>query len=238
VAHISIIIPAFNEEKRLPGTLKRISDFIKKKKFKAEIIVVDDGSTDATAAVAAKFAGAKVRVIKNGKNMGKGYSVRNGAENCSGEIILFTDADLSTPIKHLEEFIAFHKQGYDVVIASRDLVESKVMVPQGHFREFGGKLFNLMVRAVTGLMVHDTQCGFKSFTKKAAAAIFPRQTIFNFGFDVELLYIAQRRKLSIKEAAVEWSNDSATKVKFLRYSVKMFVELFVIRFNGAGGRYN
>jgi dolichyl-phosphate beta-glucosyltransferase len=238
LAQISIIIPAFNEEKRLPGTLKKISDFIKKKRLKAEIIVVDDGSTDATAAVAAKFTGTRVRVIKNGKNMGKGYSVRNGAVNCSGEIILFTDADLSTPIKHLEEFISFHKQGYDVVIASRDLVESKVFVPQSHFREFGGKFFNLMVRAVTGLMVHDTQCGFKSFTKKAASLIFPRQTIFNFGFDVELLYIAERQKLSIKESAVEWSNDSATKVKFLRDSIKMFIELFVIRLNGAGGRYN
>ena len=238
MAQISIIIPAYNEEKRLPATLQKISIFIKKMKLKAEIIVVDDGSTDNTAGAALCFKGAKVRVIKNPRNMGKGYSVKNGAMNSSGDIILFTDADLSTPIKHLEEFIAFHKKGYDVVIASRDLVESKVMVPQSPLREFGGKFFNLMVRAVTGLMVHDTQCGFKSFTKKAAGIIFPRQTIFNFGFDVELLYIANHRGLSIKESAVEWYNDSATKVKFLRDSVKMFAELFIIRFNGAGGRYN
>ncbi|MGD0566239.1 MAG: dolichyl-phosphate beta-glucosyltransferase [Candidatus Goldiibacteriota bacterium] len=238
MAQVSIIIPAYNEEKRLPATLQKISAFIKKKKLKAEIIVVDDGSTDNTSGAALAFKGAKIRVIKNPGNMGKGYSVKNGAMGASGDIILFTDADLSTPIKHLEEFIAFHKKGYDVVIASRDLVESKVMVPQSHLREFGGKFFNLMVRVVTGLMVHDTQCGFKSFTKKAAGIIFPRQTIFNFGFDVELLYIASRRGLSIKESAVEWYNDSATKVKFLRDSVKMFAELFIIRFNGAGGRYN
>ncbi len=235
---ISIIIPAYNEEKRLPATLEKISGFIKQKKLNAEIIVVDDGSTDRTVEAASGFSGARVRVIKNPKNMGKGYSVRNGALNCAGEIILFTDADLSTPIKHLEEFIEFHRQGYDVVAASRDLVESKVMVPQSNLREFGGKFFNFMVRAVTGLMVHDTQCGFKSFTKKAAGIIFPRQTITNFGFDVELLYIANLHGLSIKESAVEWYNNSASKVNFFSDSLKMFAELFIIRLNGNRGRYN
>jgi glycosyltransferase involved in cell wall biosynthesis len=237
MALISIVIPAYNEEKRLPGTLRKILKFISTKKIRTEIIVVDDGSRDNTAAVVTALKSPEIRLIKNLKNMGKGFSVKNGVENSRGDIILFTDADLSTPIKHLTEFIQYHNEGYEVVIASRDLVESKVMVPQSHFRELGGKIFNIMVRIVTGLPIHDTQCGFKSFTKKAAKLVFPRQTISGFGFDVEILFIAHRRKLSIKESAVEWYNAPGTKVSFFKDSIRMFAELFKIRLNGVKGLY-
>ena len=237
MALISIVIPAYNEEKRLPDTLRKVLKFISSKKLKAEIIVVDDGSSDNTASVAASLKNPKIKVVKNPKNMGKGFSVQNGVKHSKGDIILFTDADMSTPIKHLEEFLQYHKEGFEVVIASRDLVESRVMVPQSQFRELGGKIFNLMVRIVTGLPVHDTQCGFKSFTKKAANLIFPRQTIPGFGFDVEILFIAYNHKLPIKESAVEWYNAPGTKVSFLKDSVRMFAELFKIRMNGIKGRY-
>ncbi len=237
MALISIVIPAYNEEKRLPDTLRKIHKFISSKKLKAEIIVVDDGSSDNTAAVASSLKNSKVRLVKNPKNMGKGFSVKNGVNSAKGDIILFTDADLSTPIKHLAEFIQYHKEGYEVVLASRDLVESRVMVPQSQFREFGGKIFNLMVRIVTGLPIHDTQCGFKSFTKKAANLIFPRQTIPRFGFDVEILFIAYCNKLAIKESAVDWYNAPGTKVSFFKDSIRMFMELFKIRMNGIKGKY-
>lgn len=237
MALVSIIIPAYNEEKRLPDTLRKILKFISSKRISAEIIVVDDGSRDNTSGIVSAMKNPKVRLVKNPKNMGKGFSVQNGIKNAKGDVLLFTDADLSTPIKHITEFLAYHKEGYDVVIASRDLVESKVIVPQSHFREFGGKVFNLMVRIVTGLPVHDTQCGFKSFTKKAAKAIFSRQTIPGFGFDAEILFIAYSLKLQIKESAVEWYNDPGTKVSFFRDSIRMFAELFKIRLNGIRGRY-
>lgn len=237
MALVSIVIPAYNEEKRLPGTLREIIKFITSKKIKAEIIVVDDGSRDATAAVVTGLKNRLIRLIKNPHNMGKGFSVKTGVENAKGDIILFTDADLSTPIKHLSEFILYHKEGYEVVIASRDLVESKVMVPQSRFRELGGKIFNIMVRMVTGLPIHDTQCGFKSFTKKAAKLIFSKQTLPGFGFDVEILFIAHNNKISIKESAVEWYNAPGTKVSFLKDSIRMFAELFKIRMNGINGIY-
>ncbi|MEI7541930.1 MAG: dolichyl-phosphate beta-glucosyltransferase [bacterium] len=237
MALISIVIPAYNEEKRLPDTLKKLLKFVSSKKINAEIIVVDDGSKDDTAAVVLALKNPKIKLIKNTKNMGKGFSVQNGVKNAKGDIILFTDADMSTPIKHLSEFIQYHKEGYEVVIASRDLVESKVIVPQSPFREISGKVFNLMVRLVTGLPIHDTQCGFKSFTKKASKLIFSKQTIVGFGFDVEILFIAHSHKLSIKEAAVEWYNAPGTKVSFFKDSLRMFAELFKIRLNGLKGIY-
>lgn len=237
MALISIVIPAYNEEKRLPDTLKKLLKFVSSKKINAEIIVVDDGSQDKTASVVLALKSSKIKLIKNTKNMGKGFSVQNGVKNAKGDIILFTDADMSTPIKHLSEFIQYHKAGYEIVIASRDLVESQVIIPQNPFREISGKIFNLMVRLVTGLPIHDTQCGFKSFTKKAAKLIFPKQTIAGFGFDVEILFIAHNHKLSIKEAAVEWYNATGTKVSFFKDSLRMFAELFKIRLNGLKGIY-
>jgi len=234
---VSIVIPSYNEEKRLPSTLRRIKRYLHKKRAAHEVIVVDDGSKDNTAGAAKNFKGMRVRVVSNGRNMGKGFSVGNGIKNSKSPLILFTDADLSTPISHLDEFLAYHREGYDIVIGSRDLIDSKVVVPQNPLREFSGKLFNLLVRAVTGLPIHDTQCGFKSFTKKAAKEIFSRRTIAGFGFDVEVLYIARLRGFRIKEAPVSWYNAPGTKVSFFKDSLRMFLELFRIRLNGILGKY-
>jgi dolichyl-phosphate beta-glucosyltransferase len=231
---VSIIIPAYNEEKRLPATLSRIKKHLSKKSISAEIIVVNDGSTDGTADAARR---AKVKLINNSKNRGKGYSINRGMLAAKNGIVFFTDADLSTPIDFLGRFIKEHKTGADVVIASRDIKGSKVRVPQNIFRETGGKVFNLFVRAVTGLPIHDTQCGFKSFKKEAAKKIFPRQTIFDFGFDAEILFIARKHKCRIVEYPVEWYNSPATKVDFFRDSMKMFAELFKIRLNDMKGLY-
>lgn len=234
MASVSIIIPAYNEEKRLPVTLSRIKKYLSRKKVPAEIIVVNDGSTDGTAAAARL---AKVRLINNPENRGKGYSINRGVLAAKKGIILFTDADLSTPIEFLGRFMKEHEKGADVVIASRDIKGSKVRVPQSVFRETGGKVFNFFVRAVTGLPIRDTQCGFKSFKKEAAKKIFPRQTIFDFGFDAEILFIARGHNCRIVEYPVDWYNSPATKVNFFRDSLKMFAELFKIRLNGMKGLY-
>ena len=234
---VSIIIPAYNEESRLSSTLDSIKKYVTSKKLRYEVLVVDDGSTDRTLHVASTYKGLKIKVIQNGKNRGKGYSIYHGVQKASGDIIMFTDADLSTPISFLGDFMKYHRVGWDVVIASRDIAGSDVKVPQNFFRELGGKFFNILVRFVAGLPLHDTQCGFKSFTRRAAWIIFTKQTIFDFGFDVEVLYIAQKHHLKIKESPVEWYNSPGTKVSFLKDSLKMFGELFKIRVNDAFGKY-
>ncbi|MCX8094465.1 MAG: glycosyltransferase family 2 protein [Candidatus Goldbacteria bacterium] len=231
---VSVIIPAYNEEKRLPETLKKIKNFLKKNKIKNEIIVVDDGSTDNTVSISKKY---KVKVLKNEKNKGKGFSVKRGMLAARGEIVIFTDADLSTPVEFLKHFINEHKSGFDIVIASRALQGSEIKIPQPYLRELSGKIFNVLVRLITWLPIHDTQCGFKSFTRKAAQQIFKRLTIYGFGFDVEALYIARKLGFTISEYPVSWYNSKATKVDFLKDSIRMFFELFKIRLNDIKGLY-
>jgi len=231
---ISIIIPAYNEEKRLPETLKKIKQFFLKNKIKNEIIVIDDGSTDNTVSIAKKQ---KVKILKNNANLGKGYSVKRGFLASKGDIILFTDADLSTPIEYLKHFINEHNSGFDVVIASRALEGSIIKVPQPFLRELSGKIFNVFVRLITWLPFSDTQCGFKSFTKEAARKIFNKLTIYGFGFDVEALYIAKKLNFKIIEYPVTWYNSNATKVNFFKDSTRMFFELFKIRLNDLKGHY-
>jgi len=231
---VSIIIPAYNEEKRLPATLLKIKKFLKKNKIKSEIIVIDDGSIDNTVSIAKKYG---VKVLKNGKNVGKGYSVKRGIFAAKGDVILFTDADLSTPIEFLKDFMNEHASGFDVVIASRALNRSIIKVRQPLPRELSGKVFNLLVRLITRLPLNDTQCGFKSFKKDAAKKIFSNLTINGFGFDVEALYIAKKHNFKIIEYPVYWYNSNATKVNFFKDSMRMFFELFKIRLNDLKGLY-
>ena len=234
---VSIVIPAYNEENRLPDTLKKIQEYLYKRKLRHEIIIVNDGSSDNTAAAAQKFRDLRVKVINNKGNMGKGYSIHRGVLASKNDIILFTDADLSTPIKFLDNFLAIHKKGYDVAIASRALNRRLIKKRQPFLRDTMGRIFNILVTVVTGLKIKDTQCGFKSFKKKAAKQIFRRQTIFDFGFDVEILYIAALKKLKTHESAVEWYDSPGTKVNPVKDSLKMFAGLFKIKINNLKGVY-
>jgi glycosyltransferase involved in cell wall biosynthesis len=240
---ISIVIPAYNEEQRLPASLDKIVAFLKEKNYKSEIIVVDDGSSDKTLEVVKDYSThnhsvAKIRIIQNPRNMGKGYSVRNGMLQAAGRLILFTDADLSAPIEEAPKLIDPILRGEcDVAIGSRGLKESVIPVRQPILRELSGRIFNLFVRAISGLKIKDTQCGFKAFRREAAAEAFTWQTIYGFGFDVEVLYIAQQRGWRIREVPVVWRNVLGTKVRVLSDSWVMFWDLFKIRLNHLQRKY-
>lgn len=235
---LSIIIPAFNEELRLPASLEKIAKYVREKRPNTEVLVVDDGSTDRTAAVAESWRDRipGLRVLSNGINRGKGFSVRHGSLEARGQIILFTDADLSSPIEESEKlFCAL--QSYDVAIGSRAVDRSLIEVRESAFREMAGIIFNKIVRFTLRLPFVDTQCGFKAFRRERCRVIFEQQTIERFGFDPELLYLARHHQLSIKEVPVRWAHSPATKVNMMRDSVQMFLDVFIIRWNGLNGRY-
>ena len=235
---LSIVIPSFNEEKRLPATLERIANYVRASGRTAEVLVVDDGSTDRTAEVAAGFRTQieSLRVISNGRNRGKGYSVRRGSLEARGEIVLFTDADLSAPIEEADKLLA-NLSEYDVAIGSRAMNRALIEVHESRFREFAGIVFNRIVRIILRLPFVDTQCGFKAFRRGKCKIIFEQQTIERFGFDPELLYLARHHGLKIIEVAVRWAHSPATKISMWRDSVQMFLDVLVIRWNGLRGRY-
>jgi glycosyltransferase involved in cell wall biosynthesis len=235
---LSIVVPSFNEERRLPPTLESIAKYIQEKRPNTEVIVVDDGSTDGTAAVAESWRDriSRLRVVSNGRNRGKGFSVRHGSLEACGDIVLFTDADLSAPIEEAEKLLATLKS-HDVAIGSRAVDRSLIEVHESRFREFAGIIFNRIVRFMLGLPFVDTQCGFKAFRRERCRIIFEQQTIERFGFDPELLYLARYHKLSVVEVPVRWAHSPATKVNMMRDSVQMFLDVFIIRWNGLLGRY-
>jgi dolichyl-phosphate beta-glucosyltransferase len=235
---LSIVIPSFNEEARLPVTLADISAYIRASKRVTEVIVVDDGSTDRTADVANSFRGEiqRLRVIANKTNRGKGYSVRHGMLEARGRIVLFTDADLSAPIAEADKLIAALGD-HDVAIGSRALNRSLISVHQSVFREYAGIIFNLIVRTILRLPFVDTQCGFKAFHRDRCRVIFQQQRIERFGFDPELLYLARHHGLSAVEIPVRWAHSPATKVSMFRDSIQMFLDVFIIRWNALTGRY-
>jgi dolichyl-phosphate beta-glucosyltransferase len=228
---LSVIIPAYNEEKRLPKTLEKIHDYLSKKDFDYEVIVVDDGSRDLTVKVAEEFKAnhPKLRIVKNPGNMGKGFAVRNGMLNGHGKYLLFTDSDLSTPIEEFEGFLPELEKGYDIVIGSRSLKESDIKIRQPIHRVFMGKVFNLIVRTMFWTNIKDTQCGFKCFSRQVAQAVFPKQQVWGFGFDVEVLFLARKLGYKILEFPVEWSDSPDTRVSPIKDSVMMFLELLKIR---------
>ena len=238
VPELSIIIPSFNEELRLPATLEKIARYIERERRSTEVIVVDDGSTDRTAGVAEAFRGKfpQLRVLANGTNRGKGYSVRHGSLEARGENVLFTDADLSSPIEEADKLLAA-LQDHDVAIGSRALDRRLIEVRESPFREFAGIIFNKIVRIVLWLPFVDTQCGFKAFRREPCRVIFEQQTIERFGFDPELLYLARHHGLSTVEVPVRWAHSPATKVSMMRDSVHMFLDVVIIRWNALRGRY-
>lgn len=238
---LSVIIPAYNEEQRLARTLARLRDYfvVSRNPDEIEIIVVDDGSTDGTARVAREWAAQLpcIRLLSNGENRGKGFSVRAGMLEARGDVALFTDADLSSPIEELQKLLVAIVDGNDVAIGSRALDRSLIQTHQSPFREAAGIIFNQFVKLFTGLPFHDTQCGFKAFRRAKSRIIFEQQRVERFGFDPEILFLAQRHGLKIAEVPVRWAHDPATRVHVLRDSLSMFVDLIGVRWNWLLGRY-
>jgi dolichyl-phosphate beta-glucosyltransferase len=232
---LSIIIPAYNEERRLPATLQAIASYLGSRSWEfVEVLVVNDGSRDRTAAVA-RAAG--TRVIENPGNRGKGFSVRHGMLKAEGDWLLFTDADLSAPIEELDKLWRMaENENAEVAIGSRALDRSLIGVRQPRAREFAGRIFNLVMRAVTGLPFHDTQCGFKLFQRAAALEIFRRQRLDGFGFDVEALYIAARRGYRVLEIPVRWNDVAGTTVSTAR-GLAAFTDVLRVRWNSLRGLY-
>lgn len=236
---LSIIIPAYNEERCLGATLRAILAYVERQPYSAEIIVVDDGSQDATARVVAPFCGRKsrVRLIQNRRNRGKGFSVRRGFLRAKGKYLLFSDADLSTPIEEVEKLLAALRNGYDIAIGSRALPGSRIEVNQPWYRKNMGRLFNILVQALILRGIRDTQCGFKCFTREAAVDICHRMRCERFAFDVEMLYLAHAMGYRVGEIPVIWRNSPETKVHAVRDSAAMFADLLAIRSNHFRGRY-
>lgn len=236
---LSIVIPAYNEEKRLPETLERVAAYIEAKPFTAEVVIVDDGSRDRTADIA-REAGRRwpgVSLVQNPGNRGKGYTVRNGMLNSTGQIALFTDADLSAPIEEADLLLKALEDGNDIAIGSRGLRPDLIALHQSRFRETAGKIFNLFVRAITRLPFKDTQCGFKAFRREAAQAIFSRTRIDGFGFDAEVLYLARKLGFRTIEVPVRWSHSEGTKVSMFSDSARMFTDLLRVRWMDLQGQY-
>ncbi len=240
--NLSIVVPAFDEQNRLGISVSKILDYVSSSNMDAEIIVVDDGSSDNTTGVAERafeaFPNIPARVIRYEPNRGKGYAVRAGLLAARSDIALFTDADLSTPIEEMHKLVRLIADNlFDVTFGSRALDRSLIGTHQPWRREQGGKVFNLMVRALTGLPFWDTQCGFKAFNMKRFRALLPLMRIDRFGFDVEFLYVANLHGLRLSEIPVRWDNDERSKVNVLRDSVRMFDEVRQIRRNAKAGFY-
>ena len=237
--YLSIIIPAYNETKRLPLTLmdieKRLSDF----DFSYEILVVDDGSKDATEEVVKRFSHLikNLRLIDNKENHGKGWVVRQGMLEAKGEIRLFTDADNSTSIDQFNNMLPYLKQGYDVVIGSRDVKGAKLVPPQAWYKRLAGNIGNLLIQILLLPGMWDSQCGFKAFTEEAAEKIFPLMKIDRWAFDVEALSLAKKLGYKIKEMPVVWVNSLESKVKLSGY-INFFSEVLKIKWWMIIGKYN
>lgn len=235
---LSVIIPAYNEEERLPQTLEQVSRYLRTLPFLSEVIVVDDGSTDNTAQVVSALAKNTpyLSLISNDGNRGKGFSVRHGMLEARGRIALFTDADLSAPIEEAQKLLTAMESG-DIAIGSRAMDRRLIEIHQSRAREIAGILFNWIMRLLISLPFEDTQCGFKAFAMPESRIIFEQQRILDFGFDPEILFLAKRHDLRVVEVPVRWSHDPRTKVHVFRDSARMLLDLFLIRWNAFMGRY-
>jgi dolichyl-phosphate beta-glucosyltransferase len=235
----SIVIPAYNESRRIPATLQSVLKCVRTNGWPAEIIVVDDGSSDTTAEVVRNFAveAPEVRLIRNPGNRGKGYSVHNGVLQAQGEIIMFTDADLSAPIEEAERLFAAIAGGADIAIGSRWLERTRQTIRQPLYRQLFGRCFNAVTRLIMGLPFADTQCGFKAFTRDAAQTVFQLQTIERWGFDPEILFIALKRGYRIEEVPVSWAHDERTRISYLKDGMRMLEDIAIVRWNALLGRY-
>jgi glycosyltransferase involved in cell wall biosynthesis len=240
---LSIVIPAYNEALRIDATITRVLECVAAQGWDAEVLVVDDGSTDETSAIVERWmqeprANGRLHLIQNPGNRGKGYSVRNGLLQAAGEIVMFTDADLSAPMEEAERLFAALHQGADVAIGSRWLERQRQTIQQPLYRQIFGRCFNWITRRVMNLPFRDTQCGFKAFRREAAQVIFRLQTIERWGFDPEILFIARKLKFSIQEVPVTWGHDERSRLSYLKDGMKMLEEMAIVRRNSLAGRYD
>jgi len=236
----SIVIPAYNEAARIGRALESVIGCIRVRNWFAEVVVVDDGSRDETASIVRDFTAhaPEVRLLQNPGNRGKGYSVRNGLLHSFGEVVMFTDADLSAPIEEAEDLFAAIHGGADIAIGSRWLERARQTVRQPFYRQFFGRCFNAVTRMVMGLPYADTQCGFKAFTRAAAQTVFQLQTIDRWGFDPEILFIALKRGYRVVEVPVSWAHDERSRISYLKDGIRMLQDIAIVRWNAMLGRYN
>jgi dolichyl-phosphate beta-glucosyltransferase len=237
---LTIVIPAYNEARRLPRTLEDVLAYLSEMVREVEVIVVDDGSSDETSAIVRAYSATdpRVRLIRLPQNRGKGYAVRTGVVNAAGERILFADADGATPISELRRLDRELDTGAAIAIGSRAIAGAGVTVRARLTRRIIGRIFHQLVRRLTVGGIVDTQCGFKLFNAEAASALFPRMRMDGFSFDVELLFMAQRRGLRVSEVPVNWTHQPGSKVRVLRDGLRMARDLFHIRANALRGLYD
>jgi len=235
---LSIIIPAYNEEQRLPRALEQIFSYLKEQSYYAEVLVVENGSTDQTLEIASGFAKdhPNLRILQE-EQRGKGYAVRRGMLDASGEYRFMCDADLSMPIAELNNFLPPIVNGADIAIASRE-VKGAVRYHEPYLRHLTGRIFNTLIQLLVLPGLQDTQCGFKCFRAKVAEEIFRYQTLTGWSFDVEILYIARRLGYHIREIPIHWYFNADTKISVLKDSLKMFLDLITIRLNSRRGLYD
>ena len=235
--YLSVIIPTYNEERRIGETLKKITAYLSRQNYSHQIIVVDDASSDKTVKIIEDFR-EKIVLLRNKRRKGKGYSVRQGVLSATGDFVLFSDADLSTPIEELEKLLFWLEKGYHLALGSRRLPDSEISIPQPFLRRLMGKIFNLLVRIFVVRGFCDTQCGFKCFEKKTANFLFGRQRLSGFCFDVEILYLAKKFKKRVKEVPVRWLNSPVSKIGPAKHSFLMLIDLFRIKLNDRRGVYD
>jgi dolichyl-phosphate beta-glucosyltransferase len=237
---LSVVVPAYNEALRIAPSLERIRRYLEEKAVRAEVIVVDDGSTDATAELVLEAAASwpSVRLVRNGRNRGKGFSVRRGALEARGQYVLFTDADLSAPMDQAGLLMAaLESTGADAAIGSRALRRELIGVHQPRLREWAGICFNRLVRLFTGLKLHDTQCGLKLFRRETTRRAFEHQKAEGFGFDPEVLFLIERWGGRVLEVPVRWDHDAASKVRLGRDGPETFFELVALRWRAWTRQY-
>lgn len=236
----SIVIPAYNESARLGATLKKVLSYVHSMRWDAEVIVVNDGSRDNTSDIVREHAAADpiLRLVENPGNRGKGFSVRMGMLSARGRVVLFSDADLSSPIEEAPKLLQALEAGADIAIGSRWLRAETQTQRQPLYRQIFGRVFNLLLRLTLGLQFKDTQCGFKAFKRPAVQAIFPLQKIERWGFDPEILFLARKFGFRVQEVPVAWGHSGGTRINPLIDGSRMFLEMLHIRWNDLTGKYD
>lgn len=235
---VGIVVPAYNEAVRLPKTLARLNEYLGAQSYDWKVVVISDGSTDDTVAIVQDFATKhpQFSVVASTPNRGKGYVIRLGMTTVDADLLLFSDADLAAPIEEIEKLLPKISEGYAVAIGSRPLKESRLEIRQPKFREYAGRAFNKAVQMLAIKGIHDTQCGFKLFTRECAQDVFKRCTLDGFSYDFEALMIARDLGYRIAEVPIRWAHQEGSKVRFLRDGTRMLLDLVRLRMKGKARR--